>query len=177
MTNFNEAYQLTSVLEGGYVNDPFDRGGETYKGISRKYHSSWKGWQIIDTNKPISRGQILDNQELDILVLDFYKKNFWNKLRCDSINQQDIANELYDTAVNMGTKSAIKILQKAINLLSTKDVHVDGFIGPITIHYANKVNQKCLLKTLNGLQFTKYVEICEANPSQKRVFKGWLKRI
>ena len=44
MANFTQAYNLTSAHEGGYVNDALDRGGETYRGISRVYHSSWNGW-------------------------------------------------------------------------------------------------------------------------------------
>ena len=37
MANFSDAYALTSAHEGGYVNDPVDRGGETYRGIARRY--------------------------------------------------------------------------------------------------------------------------------------------
>ena len=51
MADFTKAYALTAAYEGGYVDDPEDAGGETYRGISRRYHPSWQGWQIIDTLK------------------------------------------------------------------------------------------------------------------------------
>lgn len=41
MAEFNIAFQKTLTHEGGYVNDPEDSGGETYKGISRNNHKNW----------------------------------------------------------------------------------------------------------------------------------------
>ena len=34
--------------EGGYANMEGDSGGETYKGISRKWFPKWEGLKIID---------------------------------------------------------------------------------------------------------------------------------
>ena len=39
--------------EGGYVDDRDDRGGETYRGISRNNFPDWKGWKKIDGFKPV----------------------------------------------------------------------------------------------------------------------------
>jgi lysozyme family protein len=54
MAHFKTAYALTMGHEGIYSNNPKDRGGETYKGIARKFHPSWEGWKAIDRmkNKP-----------------------------------------------------------------------------------------------------------------------------
>ncbi|KKK46716.1 hypothetical protein LCGC14_3162480, partial [marine sediment metagenome] len=38
MALFTEAYEITLQHEGGYSNDSDDVGGETYKGVSRRYH-------------------------------------------------------------------------------------------------------------------------------------------
>ena len=51
MSYFLDAYSITLQHEGGYGNDPDDVGGETYKGISRVYNPSWKGWGLIDDYK------------------------------------------------------------------------------------------------------------------------------
>jgi len=51
MAEFKPAFQNTITTEGGYVNDPQDPGGETYKGIARKIYSKWSGWQTIDMLK------------------------------------------------------------------------------------------------------------------------------
>jgi type VI secretion system secreted protein VgrG len=39
--NFLKAFNTTMTFEGGYANDPDDAGGETYMGISRRYHPDW----------------------------------------------------------------------------------------------------------------------------------------
>ena len=51
MADFKEAFELTLAHEGGYVKDPDDRGGETYKGIARRYNPGWSGWARIDKAK------------------------------------------------------------------------------------------------------------------------------
>jgi len=74
----------TLKQEGGYVNDPYDSGGETYRGISRRAWPSWKGWPLIDqaktdglkSPKAIDR-HFEDDAEMFELVADFYFANFW----------------------------------------------------------------------------------------------------
>lgn len=51
MANFNEEFKKVILVEGGYVNDPDDAGGETYLGISRRYNPNSKIWNIIDNVK------------------------------------------------------------------------------------------------------------------------------
>ena len=51
MANFGDAFKKLSIKEGGYVNDKDDAGGETYKGISRRYNPTWQGWTMIDSYK------------------------------------------------------------------------------------------------------------------------------
>ena len=36
--SYDKAFKEVAAIEGGYVNDPQDTGGETYKGISRVNH-------------------------------------------------------------------------------------------------------------------------------------------
>ena len=47
MANFNQAFKKVMSAEGGYVNDPDDPGGETYKGVARKMNPRWSGWAIV----------------------------------------------------------------------------------------------------------------------------------
>ena len=51
MAYFGDAFKKLSIKEGGYVNDKDDAGGETYRGISRKYNPTWQGWTMIDSYK------------------------------------------------------------------------------------------------------------------------------
>jgi lysozyme family protein len=125
MADFLTAYKRTSRYEGGYANDAADRGGETYKGIARKMHPNWQGWVIIDAYKKdhgqLKRGAIINDPRLDDMVIEFYRREFWNKVRGDDVKDQDLANMLYDDAVNTGPKPAIKKLQTAAFALTGAD--------------------------------------------------------
>jgi len=186
MAYFKPAYEKTSLVEKGWVNDPADKGGETYNGIARNYWKDWDGWQIIDFYKQshtLKRGDVIYNELLDEYIEEFYKDNFWDVNKLNNITDQDIANEVYDTGVNIGPKVASKMLQEALNLLNRnqvdfEDLLVDGDIGLKTLKLVNGFkNKQALLKTLNGLQFCKYVDICRDNPKQERFFNGWLLRV
>ena len=74
MALFEKALLKTSAHEGGYVNDPTDRGGETYRGISRKFYPDWPGWEVVDD--ALAQGREVPN--MDLLVQRFYKKNYWD---------------------------------------------------------------------------------------------------
>ena len=184
MAKFTPAYRLTSKQEGGYANHKNDKGKETYKGISRRYWPKWRGWTFIDALKDIPN--FPDNLEqvhdLDVLVKEFYLENFWNDLNLSSLTSQAVANEVYDTAVNMGGKASVKMLQAACNLLNRdqktfKDIKEDGVIGPKTLVAIQKSEEKYLLKILNVLQGCHYIGQLLDDSTQEVFLRGWLKRV
>lgn len=189
MANFAESYKIIRQREGGYINDPDDAGGETYKGISRNNFPDWDGWRYINTIKAANKNSVnidglLENQTtLQDLVLSFYKKEFWDVLNLDNIQDQGIATELFDTGVNMGTYIAAVFLQKALNVLNRNqgdyaDLPVTGKVGTLTTEAVNLQKQPGdVLKILNCLQGARYVEICLANPKQEKFIRSWLNRI
>jgi len=162
MADFLLAIEKILKAEGGYVDDPDDYGGETNFGISKRSYP-----------------------ELDIKVLTreeaiaIYKRDYWDKLRLDEANNQDIAEELFDTAVNQGWSAAADYLQEAINLLSYRPSIVqDGIVGPKTLSAVNNCPYPgALLKILNGLQFVKYYEIVKKDTRQLKFFRNWLTRV
>ena len=107
MADFKTALWITGRNEGGWVNDETDRGGETYCGISRRNFPKWSGWQTLDDTS-FREGLVLP--ELDGEVTDFYKANFWDVLDLDNMPDQDLANQVYDMAVNSGVGEARKLL-------------------------------------------------------------------
>lgn len=116
MANFDIAYKKTSKNEGGYANVSGDNGGETYAGISRRFHSNWKGWKIVDASKTLKHNQIINNSELEALVKEFYRVNFWNPVKGNEIESQEIANTLYDFGVNAGSGMTVKQIQKVLGM-------------------------------------------------------------
>lgn len=184
MADFLKAFVITLGNEGGYSNNPSDAGGETYAGISRKFNPNWEGWKIVDRSKVNGQFKptVSDKALLDIAVQYFYKNNYWDTIRLSEVNNQDIANELFDTSVNMGSTTGIKLIQEACNLLNNEgklypDIDVDGKIGPKTLSTINSHPYPVtLFNLLNILQGEKYVNICRAKPSQEVFMRGWLNR-
>lgn len=180
------AYDNTKGKEGIYSNDAEDKGGETVFGIARNRWPNWAGWAIVDSLKRSGGSltvKLSQHAELNRLKLEFYSKEFWDKLRLGQINYQPLANELFDTAVNQGVPTAAEFVQRALNLTNNNqrlypDLVVDRFIGPLTINAINKHESPyMLLKTVNVLQGYKYIQICERDPSQEKYFKGWFTRV
>lgn len=162
MKMFENAFQKTIGLEGGYVNNPLDRGGETKYGISKRAHPD------LD----------IKNLTIDQARL-FYRSRYWDPLRLDELESDLIMDEIFDTAVNCGKRGAALIAQKALNFLG-ENVAVDGWFGQETIGRLNfwlGKDVQALFKTLNGFQFILYVDIVTKDPYQRIFSRGWMKRI
>lgn len=185
MADFEAAYKVVMRNEGGYANNPNDRGGETYKGIARKMHSEWAGWATVDLfrRQPGFPANLADASGLQALVHSFYKNEFWDKLNLDAVERNDIATEIFDTSVNMGVGVAALFLQRVLNVTNKNgkeypDLVLDGKIGPKTIATLNMHRRPLeVLKAFNCLQGGKYIGICEANPSQEIFFTSWMSRV
>lgn len=121
MANFNEEFDKLILAEGGYVKDPDDAGGETYLGISRKNNPKWMGWEVIDeVKKKYGTKNITARLKKDIALTNsaklLYKQNYWDVLELDDIPSQGIAHQLFDTCVNCGPTTAIRIVQKVVGI-------------------------------------------------------------
>lgn len=192
MADFNIAYGETEIREGGYVNDPVDKGGETYRGVARKFNGDWAGWPIIDKMKkdhPTDfKSRVDSSEELVELAKELFRERYWNPVRGDEIPDQHIANKVFDTGVNQGVARSTKYLQEGLNLLNRNgsnyaDIEVDGKLGDATLT-ALKAFLKLeddrpdyLLKVLNLLQASFYMDIMRKDPTQERFARGWLNRV
>ena len=121
MANFDIAFKRTAKFEGGYVYDHDDNGGETYAGISRKSNPKWAGWKTIDSAKKKSNfpKSLKNDIILQTQVKTLYRTNYWNTIWGDKITNQDVANDLYDTGVNMGVAMSIKLAQRQFRMTQT----------------------------------------------------------
>lgn len=168
--------------EGGYSSGnerqtKGDKGKETYRGISRVYNPSWKGWSIIDKHKPIKYNKIIKDDNLEYLVKNYYYDNYYTPLKCDCFNSILIAGHLFCHGVNAGIKTSVKLLQKAINVTYGVKLDIDGIIGSNTLKYANGSRIKDLEQEFICQRRQYYNKIVSNNPSQKKFIKGWLNRI
>lgn len=184
MASFEIAKEKVLNLEGGYVDNPNDRGKETYKGISRRWFPNWPGWKLIDIKKNQTNfpANLEKDTSLQLLVIDFYREEFWFNIKLDMLSNQEVATEVFDCALNCGIDFAIKSLQRTVNILnkaqkSWKNIAVDGKIGKETMGIVNAiVDQQLIVKVLNLYQAARYIGICEKDESQEVFFAGWINK-
>lgn len=165
MAEYAPAYEKTLRNEGGYVLHTVegDRGGMTYAGIARNYHPGWPGWTMLDAGHR-------DSSDLTVLVRSFYRSEFWDRINGDDIAHQDVAEAIYDFAVNAGVKTAAKLAQLVVGATP------DGIIGPVTVERINTTNPETFILRYVLAKIARYRDICTKDPGQKRFLLGWLNR-
>lgn len=160
--------------EGGYVNDPADRGGETHYGITAAVA---RGYGYTGPMRQLPRS----------LAHRIYADRYINTPRFDHVFAIDpaIGFELIDTGINMGPARAAEFLQRWLTGLNSagkyQDLFIDGRIGPRTLDalvaylaWRGDAGRRVLLRGLNAGQAARYLGITEANRSQRRFLFGWM---
>lgn len=168
MADFKKAIKFILDREGGYVNDPADSGGETYRGISRVNYPHWEGWQAVDRHKPLKRGQIINDPLLEDMVETFYYSTQWTDIIGDKINDQKLAGFLLDWYVN-SKGVAVKKLQEVLGLKP------DGDLGPKTLAAINA--DPNLFAKYKERRIMFYNAHCKVVPKDTKFLKGWLARV
>lgn len=161
--------------EGGYVDCPDDRGGETNFGITLAVARS-AGWTGPMRDLPRD------------FAMAIYRRRYWTAPGFGAVAAvaPAVASELFDTGVNMGPAVAIGFLQRSLNLLNRQgrdwpDMVVDRTIGPATLDALRRLlavrgrsGEVALLKALNALQGARYIELAEGRPANESFVFGWL---
>jgi lysozyme family protein len=162
-------------VEGGYVNDPRDAGGETNFGITKTIAQA-NGY--AGAMKDMTKAQALDIYHTEYFVKPGFGLVF--------AVAPSVAAELFDTGVNMGQQVAAKFLQRCLNALNQEgkvypDLTVDGRIGPASVRALQALIAKrgqddtedMLLKMLNCLQGARYIELAEQRSANEAFVWGW----
>lgn len=188
MARFSEAFKTSSARLGGYRDDPTGRGGETYRGIARERHPEWRGWRRVDAARR-RRGfpnRLDSDRVLQEEVRDFYRQTVWDRIGGDRLSDQKLARELYETAVNMGVRRAVRFLQSSLNLLDRDrrdraELVVDGWLGDRT-HAAlvGRLKRDRGSRTLIGMlqmqQGVRYLQIMAGDADRERLLRAWIER-
>lgn len=188
MADFNLAYLRTNAYEGERLSQHWaDRGGETYAGISRVMHPRWPGWPIIDR---VVRHHVPFNAAERAALGEkhkaFFYVEFWSRINGDRHPHQDVANEVYDTAVNCGWQRANEWLQQALNVCNQRgerwpDIKVDGIVGSVTLSTLSRAVSEpamrwFLLQVLETYQRWHYVSLAASDPTQEENLRGWFRQ-
>ena len=153
MKNFDEIVEEVLEHEGGYVNDPKDLGGETKYGITKRFYPD------------------VDIKNLTVeQATEIYKKDYWDRNRVESL-PQNLWHIYFDMCVNMGKRTAVKVLQRAA-VNRGKSIEVDGGLGPMTIKALKGVE----IDRVRAYRVKFYVDLITAKPEQEKFFLGWFRR-
>ena len=162
----NSIAKFILSFEGGFVNDPVDRGGATNKGVTiatwrmQGYDKDGDGDIDVDDLKLIS----------DADAIGVMRRCFWKRWRADEIKSQNLANILVDWIWCSGTPS-ITITQAMLGLKA------DGIVGKKTLAALNRQDPQVFFNRLKARRKQFYERIVEKRPSQVRFLKGWLRRL
>lgn len=175
MKSIDEIISDIIAAEGGYSNNPNDSGGETMYGITARV-ARQAGYNGAMRDLSIQKAR------------QIYYDEYVIRPAFDSVLllSPEIAAELVDTGVNMGTQKASEFLQICLNAFNKRgevypDLKIDGSIGKATVsalasYMANRKADAVpvMLKALNSLQCARYLELTSIQKNEDFVF-GWIK--
>jgi len=165
---------IINNFEGGFVDDPDDRGGTTKYGISLsflKYHHLDLTGDGIANEEDIKSLKKAD-------AIEIYRVYFWEKIKGEELNKIDhwIALFVLDTHINTGMGGAI--LQRAINDFYKKRVlRVDNLIGTKTLSALRQANLQMVRLYLLKHRELYYVNITKNRPKNIKYLMGWSNRV
>lgn len=161
MADKNKLIPIIKRWEGGYSDNPNDRGGATNSGVTLAVYQS-----VYGKNKTKNDLKRMTNEQWNYI----FTKLYWNKWKADEIKNQSIANILVDW-VWMSGYGTIKKIQSLFGLTA------DGIVGNKTISYINSHDQEEVFNKIWNRRKQFYESLVKNNPSQKVFLKGWMNRL
>ena len=167
---FEEIIEVVLEHEGGYVDDPADRGGATNWGVTQKVYENHVGYEC-------NKEEIKEMSEE--MAKEIYFEKFWKPSRAEQL-PEEIRETYFDMVVDHGQGGAVKILQQGCNnkRKAENQIAVDGGIGPNTIKAAANLKDWELKVERSGFYWklvfdgAKYTK----RTSQVKFIRGWIRR-
>ena len=161
MADKNKLIPIIKKWEGGYLDNPNDRGGATNSGVTLAVYQS-----VYGKNKTKNDLKKMTSDQWDYI----FTKLYWNKWKADEIKNQSIANILVDW-VWMSGYGTIKKIQSLFGLTA------DGIVGNKTISYINSHDQEEVFNKILNRRKQFYESLVKNNPSQRVFLTGWMNRL
>ena len=147
---------LIKEIEGGEVDDASDAGGHTNYGISKKSYPD------IDISN-------LSMQD----AISIYRRDYWDAYQCAQL-PACLAIFLFDSVVNHRPKTAVRLLQSALQA----GLKYDGIMGSKTIRACNTAfDLDVVLINALAARAQLYHDIVQCNSSQAKFLRGWFSRL
>lgn len=156
VSNFTNCLNAIFEREGGFVNDPKDRGGPTNFGITQATLSAARGG-------PVSEEDVKKLGQTE--ARDIYRSFFWNQLRCDDL-PLGVDLIVFDLGVHSGPANAARMLQEVVG------TEQDGSIGDLTISACKTMPSQTIIEAFHRLKMTRYATLT----GWDRFAHGWTNR-
>ena len=151
------------VREGGFVNDPADRGGPTNMGITQTTLGLWRKRPVtVEEVRQLTRGE----------ALEIYRERYVQRPGFSGIWNHELRWLLIDCGVNHGPATAVSWLQRSLG-----GVAVDGVLGPETRAALAEANPVKLYVKICASRVRHYGALISRDPRQARFAHGWANRV
>ena len=172
--------EFTKRWEGGLSRDKSDSASKftcptSYKGLGG-YHTNmgitYQVWRDFYGKDKDDRFFNMSDQDW----FNVFKTLYWNGVRGDEYDSQNIAIIVTGMAWGSGKVQAIKSLQQAILNCSIK-VDIDGILGNKTIAAANSIPPQMLFDAIIAERKRFFEYIGRPGSKNAKFLKGWLNRL
>ncbi|HGT5501227.1 TPA: glycoside hydrolase family 108 protein [Escherichia coli] len=169
--------KISSVIlrhEGGYVNDPNDRGGETNMGITI---ATWRAYAPIDLGIEATSSTLrnMTKEQAEII----YYNHYWEPKGFCKLENTKVALMVYDWTITSGR--AVKQIRKMLHDEYNNRLIVNNIMDDDMIHCINAVeNQEQLLSRIAEIRKDYYrsLTITNGEPNaQIKFLNGWINRV
>ena len=158
------------ALEGGYVDHPNDPGGATNYGITERvarqngFRGDMRNLTKADASAIYERQYIRDPGFLPLVAID-----------------AAVAEEVIDTAVNMGPSRPTRYFRRAVNEVCGTSLPIIASMDAVAVKAwgdcrANLGPRSCvrMLDSLDRQQRAEYDRLVRVNPRLKVFYRGWV---
>ena len=161
MADLKISIAKTLVHEGGYVNNPVDPGGATKYGVTQR---DLDGCREHYPNWPLNVKDLTPEQATEYYLEAYVKPHY------TEIENQLVADKLFDMGVLFGTGSAVDVLERILNM------PVDGVFGPNDLVATNEAEPSSLLSAYKTGLVSHAIGVANAKPAERIFLRGWITR-
>jgi len=161
MADYKSLVPFIKVHEGGFVDDPLDKGGATNMGVTIGTFR-----QFFGQHSTVNDLKAITDEQWNYI----FKVGYWDRWRADEILNQSVANILVDWVWSSGVHG-IRIPQR---LLGVTD---DGIVGSVTLGALNNAVPLEMFYEIRGARKLFIYDIIKATPTNERFRRGWLNRL
>jgi lysozyme family protein len=148
--------------EGGFVDNPADRGGPTKYGITQATLAEARGRSV--TRDDIAALTVGEARAI-------YRRKYVDEPGFASI-PDPLLGLVVDTAVHSGVKAAVLMLQKALGVAP-----VDGILGPATKAAMQRAGTDLLYRRFLAERIRYLGEVIRSRPANAVFAAGWMNRV